>query len=781
MTLKIRQGGLLAAFALLLALLVSPAASAQGAAASAPDPVAVLDGRAAELAALTREADGSTDSAEKADLRDRAMAVGGAAIDAVALIEPELAAIDARIAELGEPTDAEAPDIKAQRDRLAAERSALDSAMKRGRLLAADAKELIDRMIREINEAFNRDTFKLVPSPLSPALWREVAHSLPDDNARLWDFVHDSLRRVPSGNMTSRLLLVAGGLAVALLLILPARRRLRQAGRDFAVRHAPETRARRSGLALWFVVVGSLASALAFLVFYAALNWADMLTRGTGDLAYVLTLTASVGGFVVSLGAGLLLVGQPSWRLLPIAEKAARSLRPYPTLCALLTFGGVLLVEGGKAIGVSQAAAAVLNYIVAFTYCGLIVVVLRTLGRLRRDRNEAAGREPNARTTLVTLAKIAAWISVAASLLAAVQGYVNLALFLSRQTIWTAIVSAAAYLLLVVVDDLCTTLLSGESRLSRSLHTGLGLRRTQVRQIGVIVSAALRLAILVLAAILLSGPLGPGASSLLYQIGNSAEINIGGFTVVPGALLKSVAVLVLGIAAMRFVRRWLDEIYLPATDLDTGARNSVSTIVTYAGILLAGFWALTALGIGVERIALVVSALSVGIGFGLQSITQNFVSGLILLAERPVKMGDTVRIGTDEGDVKRISVRSTEIQIADRSTLIVPNSELIAKTIRNMTLANPLGRVQIAFAAPLDVDVAAVRKALLDIYAGHDAVLDNPAPAVFIDGIDNGRVAFNSFAFVSGPRVVYATRSAILFTLLERLRADGIHLVATPA
>ncbi|NEK65268.1 MAG: mechanosensitive ion channel, partial [Xanthomonas perforans] len=106
------------------------------------------------------------------------------------------------------------------------------------------------------------------------------------------------------------------------------------------------------------------------------------------------------------------------------------------------------------------------------------------------------------------------------------------------------------------------------------------------------------------------------------------------------------------------------------------------------------------------RLALVLSALSVGIGFGLQAITQNFVSGLILLAERPVKIGDWVRIGDQEGDVRKISVRATEIQVGDRSTLIVPNSELITKSVRNMTLSNPMGRVQLQFSVPLETDVA---------------------------------------------------------------------------
>ncbi|RIY02664.1 mechanosensitive ion channel family protein [Aureimonas flava] len=783
MTRSIRARLLCLALLVVCAGALAPAAVAQDRGAAAPA-IAAVDAQASELAAIRQAAgddtDGATGVEQKAELRDRAMAVGSAANEAVALLEPQLAAIDARLAELGEASDTEAPDVKAQREGLADLRGDIDSAIKRGRLVAADAKETIDRMIREINEAFSRDTFKEVASPLSPMLWSQVGARLPDDLARLGDFARDWRDQLPQAGPAPRLAALAGSLALALALALPLRRHLREAGRRVATAQVPSTRARRSALALWFVLVGTLTAALGVTVFFFGLNWSGVLTRTVRPLAESLAQIAALGAFVLSLGAGLLLVGQPSWRLLPLDDTAAHRLRPFPPLAAILTFLGVLLVEGGRAVGVSQPAAIVINYLVAAVYGGLIVAVLLTLGRIRRTHPDAANRQPSARTTLATIATLLAWACVAAALIAALQGYVNLALFLTRQVIWTAVVSASAFLLLVVVDDLCTTFLSGDSRLGRSLHVGLGLRRAQVGQLGVLLSALLRIAILVWAALLLSGPLGPGASSLFYQIGSSAEIQIGGFTIVPGAILKAAVVLAIGIALMRVVRRWLEDRYLPATDLDPGARNSVSTIVSYAGILLAGFWAISTLGIGVERIALVVSALSVGIGFGLQAITQNFVSGLILLAERPVKIGDTVRIGTEEGDVRRISVRSTEIQIADRSTLIVPNSELVTKPIRNMTLADPLGRIQIVFSAPIGVDVAAVRQAILETFAAQEAVRTEPAPSVFIDGIDEGKVTFKSFAFVGGPRQVYGTRSAVLFTLLERLRAEGVHLTAPP-
>jgi len=242
-------------------------------------------------------------------------------------------------------------------------------------------------------------------------------------------------------------------------------------------------------------------------------------------------------------------------------------------------------------------------------------------------------------------------------------------------------------------------------------------------------------------------------------------------------------------AVMQTFQRWLSDTYLPKTELDAGARNSISTVTRYLGIIAAVLWGVTALGIGLEKLALVVSALSVGIGFGLQAITQNFVSGLILLAERPVKIGDWVKLGDQEGDIKRISVRSTEIQVGDKSTLIVPNSELITKTIRNMTMGNAQGRIQIQFSVPLNTDVAALRQILLDAYTDHPGVLSDPAPSVFIDSIANGQIAINSFAYVSGPRAVYGARSELYFTVLQTFAEAGIalssptdiHLVRDPA
>jgi small-conductance mechanosensitive channel len=209
-------------------------------------------------------------------------------------------------------------------------------------------------------------------------------------------------------------------------------------------------------------------------------------------------------------------------------------------------------------------------------------------------------------------------------------------------------------------------------------------------------------------------------------------------------------------------------------------RASTVSLFGYAGVVIAVSLALSAMGIGLERIAWVASALSVGIGFGLQAVVQNFVSGLILLAERPVKVGDWVSLGGIEGDIRRINVRATEIQMGDRSTVIVPNSEFITKIVRNVTLADPIGLVQIKLPVPLGSDAEKVREQLLQAFDAEPDVLDTPAPAVLLDGVERGQLLFNATGYVNSPRSVARVRSVLLFDVLKRLHEAGITLASPP-
>lgn len=248
------------------------------------------------------------------------------------------------------------------------------------------------------------------------------------------------------------------------------------------------------------------------------------------------------------------------------------------------------------------------------------------------------------------------------------------------------------------------------------------------------------------------------------------------FNIVPGNLLNAVICLAIGIYILRAVRRWLGSELLPKTISDVGIRASLVTLFSNIGYVLVILITLAALGIQWSNLAWIVSALSVGIGFGLQEIVKNFISGLILLTERPVKVGDMIGIGGVEGDVRRINVRATEIQLSDRSTMIVPNSQLISQNVRNATMGNAQGVVTIALTFPTDIDPEQVRNILLNAYHEYENILETPAPYVRFSQLGPDGIILSVTGYVPSPRMVGATKSELLFNILKLLRAQRVSL-----
>ena len=163
---------------------------------------------------------------------------------------------------------------------------------------------------------------------------------------------------------------------------------------------------------------------------------------------------------------------------------------------------------------------------------------------------------------------------------------------------------------------------------------------------------------------------------------------VGSTQVSLAALLASIAVFILGYFAAKFFQQWLDNQVLKPAGLSGGLRNSIRTGVGYIGVSAAALIALSYAGLNLSNLAIVAGAFSVGIGFGLQTVVSNFVSGLILLAERPIKVGDWIVVGGEEGYVRKISVRSTEIETFDRASVLIRNSLFISDKVKNWTLRN---------------------------------------------------------------------------------------------
>ncbi len=224
-------------------------------------------------------------------------------------------------------------------------------------------------------------------------------------------------------------------------------------------------------------------------------------------------------------------------------------------------------------------------------------------------------------------------------------------------------------------------------------------------------------------------------------------------------------------------RTWLGDRYLPRTKLDAGVQNSIATIFGYLGVVVAVLIAAASrLGVDPDRLALVAGGLSVGIGFGLQGIVNNFISGLILLWERGIRVGDWVVVGQDQGFVRRINARSTEIETFERATLIVPNLTLVTGSVKNWLHNDRVARVTIAINAAFESDPEVVRSLLIDAAKAQDAVLSIPAPLALFSEFGDWAMKFQLICYVEDALLAERVRSELNFDIMARMRAAGLRI-----
>ena len=226
-------------------------------------------------------------------------------------------------------------------------------------------------------------------------------------------------------------------------------------------------------------------------------------------------------------------------------------------------------------------------------------------------------------------------------------------------------------------------------------------------------------------------------------------------------------------------RRRLESTWLKHTRLDRGAREATVTITGYLIITIAVITGLSIAGFNFQNIALIAGALSVGIGFGLQNIVNNFISGLILLFERPIKTGDWIMVGNTEGYVKRIRIRSTEIQTFDRADVIVPNSELIAGQVTNWMLHDTRGRARIPVGVAYGSDTQKVKTILEKVAAEHPSVvLDGsaPKPRVLFRGFGESSLDFELRCHIQNIDERLQVVSDLNFAIDAAFRENGIEI-----
>jgi len=205
------------------------------------------------------------------------------------------------------------------------------------------------------------------------------------------------------------------------------------------------------------------------------------------------------------------------------------------------------------------------------------------------------------------------------------------------------------------------------------------------------------------------------------------------------ALFQSVLFFLCASYILRRSRKFLEAHLLSHLKMDTGVKHTILTLIGYCAWIITILLTLSILGLNLKNLAIVFGALSVGIGFGLQNIVNNFVSGLIILFERPIKEGDWVVIGGQEGFVRNIRIRATELETFDNSTVLIPNADILSASVINWTHQDMRGRVVVPVNVSYDSDLEQVRDILLQLAAEDERLLKTPAPYVWVTNFgDNG-------------------------------------------
>jgi len=703
---------------------------------------------------------------------------------------PRLEGIKARLEQLGpkpDPAKSQTDNPDLAREREEQEKAQRDTeallALARNHLVAIE--QLSSRITDQRRTLLTRALTERTDSILSPLLWVNILRALPGEYRSLQYLFADWLSHVQTRLDGWRLGLLALAALILGIVAVPGQRYLRR----FEARPAwpPEqqgegetfpdrpTRKQRALAAFRVTVIWAVVPIIVCAGIYNLLQAMDLINERMDGVIHTLLFGIALVAFAHGLADGILAPDDPAWRLVELDDRSAGKIanlaKAFPTIIVIGKTLEALMQAIYAVLPVTVGGKALIALLGAFA-------IIRTLRGLQSipeaDAHDAA--QASASGGFFTFVRLAAWTSAVVMLLAVALGYVPLGSFIQDQIIWLAMVGGVLLILVALVDEYIGYGISPEGKVGRQVIQQVGLSKSSLKQISILSNGFFRVVLFIAAAMLVLAPWGLDSGDTLGTLRAALfGFTVGGVTISLSNIILAIVLFGIGFFITKAVKLWLEKSYLPHTKLDVGLRNSIATSIGYIGIIIATVMAVSTLGFSLDKFTLVAGALSVGLGFGLQSIVNNFVSGLILLWERPIRVGDWIVVGDEQGIVKKINVRSTQIETFDRASLIVPNSEFISGRVKNWMHNDRTARIVIPIGVGYGSDPDRVRKILLDVAKASKDVLREPMPRVYFMRLGETSMDFELRCFTDVDTVL-PTKSELLFQIHKQLSKARIDI-----
>jgi potassium-dependent mechanosensitive channel len=683
-------------------------------------------------------------------------------------LQPRLDAIKAQVDRLGPPPAAGQPPEPEQVALSRAELNYRLGLLTAGQSAVSSAQLRIDQLVNSIQDIhrknFTTNLLQPIPGIYSSETWGNVpdyattaTRETGDLVANWWTSVKDQIDLTP---------LVLEAVVLWSVLTLVRWRGVRRWRAWNDVGEPPFWK--RASSAAGVILLRSLPVVVVAIFSYNAVAQPQPLPEPIQWLFYAAARSIILVVAVNALMTTVFAPAAPTWRLIPTSDRAAAR------ICRLVLALAVVYGLTTLIYTITRVAHAPFALTIAVTLPSSVLAAGLTIAILRTPLDAMHEGEPPPLRWIKALS-LPIWVLAVAIVVTSLTGYLALSRFLAQQLIVTGSILAVVYLLLLWVDGFVQGLGDESTPIGRRLKQAAGIDERRREQLTVPISLFLKFVVLVCSVpfiMLQWGYAWPDILDWYRQL--FFGFHIGNTQVSLAALAASVIVFILAYIGARLFQGWLDNQILKPAGISSGVRDSIRTSVGYIGILVAALVAFSYAGFNLSNLAIVAGAFSVGIGFGLQSVISNFVCGLILLVERPIKIGDLVVVGGEEGYVRKISVRSTEIETFDRANVLVPNSYFITEKVKNWTFRNNISRFAIPVGVAYGSDPRKVKAILLKVAFAHPNVMTAPEPSVDFEDFGASSLNFKLYAYIGDLTKTGATRTDLRIAILEAFNEAGI-------